>query len=197
MIRTLLVPGLDGSPIPHWQQWWAATDPTAKIVEQHSWSEPTPEAWLTEIAAATLIHPGSVLVGHSLGAIAIAHLIASWPQVQIAGALLVAPAEPSRSARTARFGRISERELGIPAIVVASRNDPWMDQAQARDLSDAWGADLIDMGNAGHINVASGFGPWPEGKALRDLLWSMSGSVSVIPPHSKAAPVRLQQQALS
>ncbi|PTX47306.1 hypothetical protein IQ03_03296 [Gemmobacter caeni] len=104
MIRTLLVPGLDGSPAPHWQHWWAATDPTAKIVEQHSWSEPTPEAWLTEIAAATMIHPGSVLVGHSLGAIAIARLLSSWPQINVAGALMVAPAEPSRCSRIASFG---------------------------------------------------------------------------------------------
>jgi predicted alpha/beta hydrolase family esterase len=32
MIKTLLIPGLDGSPTPHWQHWWAAIDPTAKIV---------------------------------------------------------------------------------------------------------------------------------------------------------------------
>jgi hypothetical protein len=29
------------------------------------------------------------------------------------------------------------------------------------------------MGEAGHVNVASGFGPWPEGRALRDLIWSL------------------------
>lgn len=47
MIRTLLIPGLDGSPAPHWQAWWQATDPGAKIVEQISWSSPTPEASLS------------------------------------------------------------------------------------------------------------------------------------------------------
>ena len=176
MIRTLLIPGLDGSAAPHWQHWWAATDPTAKIVEQHSWSEPTPEAWLTEIAAATMIHPGSVLVGHSLGAIAIAKLLSSWPQIDVAGALMVAPAEPSKSSRTASFGSIPERPLHRTAIVAASRNDPWMEQKQARSLAESWGADFIDMGEAGHINVASGYGPWAEGKALRDLLWPLSGA---------------------
>ncbi|AJE45846.1 RBBP9/YdeN family alpha/beta hydrolase [Celeribacter indicus] len=181
MIRTLLIPGLDGSPAPHWQHWWAATDPSAKIVEQHSWSEPSPEAWLTEIAAATLVHPDSVLVGHSLGAIAIVRLLASWPQVRIAGALLVAPAEPERSDRTAPFGRIPQRPLGTKTIVAASRNDPWMEQERARGLARNWEADFIDMGNAGHINVESGHGPWPEGKALRDLLW---------PPSAAERPLR-------
>ncbi|MCT4373150.1 serine hydrolase family protein [Yangia mangrovi] len=179
MIRTLLIPGLDGSPAPHWQHWWAATDPTAQIVEQTSWSEPTPEAWLTEIAAATLTHPGSVLVGHSLGAIAIVKLMALWPQVQITGAFLVAPAEPSRCARISDFGPIPERSFGATVVVAASRNDPWMEQSRAQSLARSWGADFIDMENAGHINVASGHGPWAEGKAMRDILWPMrSGSCS-------------------
>jgi predicted alpha/beta hydrolase family esterase len=181
MIKTLLIPGLDGSPTPHWQHWWAAIDPTAKIVEQTSWDNPSPDAWLTEIAAATLIHPEAVLVGHSLGAIAIARLLAGWPQIRVAGALLVAPADPSRSNRTRGFGHIPEVGLGVPTIVVASRNDPWMDQERARDLSEVWDADFIDMGEAGHINVDSGYGPWPEGRALRDLLWPMGGSMSVHP----------------
>lgn len=33
MIKTLLIPGRDGSPAPHWQDWWAATDPTALTVD--------------------------------------------------------------------------------------------------------------------------------------------------------------------
>lgn len=188
MIRTLLIPGLDGSPAPHWQYWWAATDPTAKIVEQNTWSDPTPEAWLTEIAGATLIHPDAVLVGHSLGAIAIAQLLAGWPQLCIGGALLVAPAEPSRSNRTRSFGPIPEVGLGVPAIVAASRNDPWMDQKRARDLSEAWDADFIDMGEAGHINAASGYGPWPEGRALRDLLWPLASGIPVQPQGAQCVP---------
>lgn len=188
MIRTLLIPGLDGSPAPHWQNWWAATDPTAKIVEQTSWSEPTPEAWLTEIAAATLTHPGCVLVGHSLGAISIVRLLATWPQIQIAGAFLVAPAEPSRCARISDFGPIPERALETTVLVAASHNDPWMDQSQARSLASSWEADFIDMADAGHINVASGYGPWKEGKALRDILWPLTGA-SFTPRPPLARPV--------
>lgn len=33
MTKTLIVPGLDGSPAPHWQHWWAATDPKALMVD--------------------------------------------------------------------------------------------------------------------------------------------------------------------
>jgi predicted alpha/beta hydrolase family esterase len=170
MIRTLLVPGLDGSPAPHWQHWWAATDPAARIVKQQSWSIPEPDAWLEALTAAILAHPNALLVGHSLGAVAIVHLLAKRPKLHIGGAMLVAPAEPSRSVRTESFGPIPECSLNIPALVVSSRNDFWMGQEQARELAQAWGADFIDMGDAGHINTESGFGPWHRGKFFADRI---------------------------
>ncbi|MGY9047773.1 hypothetical protein P775_00530 [Puniceibacterium antarcticum] len=185
MIRTLLIPGLDGSPAPHWQHWWERVDPTARIVEQKSWSKPCPDQWLTEIAGAVLVHPGAVLVGHSLGAIAVARVLSQWPQLNVGGALLVAPAETAHDDRIAAFGKIPEGPLDVPTIVVASQNDPWMEQSRAQALAESWDADFIDMGDAGHINVESGFGPWPEGRAMRDLLWSLPAM-----PRRLAAMVR-------
>lgn len=170
MSRTLIIPGLDGSPAPHWQHWWANTDPKARMVEQADWSKPQPEAWEAEIAGAILQHPDSILVGHSIGAIAITRLLANWPQLRIKGALLVAPAEPHHDPRIARFGPIIEQRLPVPVTLVASRNDPWMTFTRATHLAGKWGADLVDMGFAGHINVDSGFGPWQRGLALRDAL---------------------------
>lgn len=170
MQRTLLVPGLDGSETPHWQHWWAVTDPTALMVDLSDPSHPDPETWEAELAGLLLQHPNSILVGHSLGAILSARVLARWPQLRVRAALLVAPAEPSVSPRTSPFGRIPETELPVPVLLAASRNDPWMRFSQARSLANIWGAELSDLGLAGHVNVASGFGPWPEGKALRDRL---------------------------
>ena len=170
MPKTLILPGLDGSPDPHWQHWWAATDPMALVVEQHDWANPTHEAWEAELAGAILTHPGCILVGHSLGAILAARVLTRWPQLQVSAALLVAPANPDQSRRLASFAGIPDRPLGVPATLVASRNDPWMSFAQSTALADVWGADLVDLGFAGHVNVASGYGPWPAGPALRDCL---------------------------
>lgn len=170
MPKTLILPGLDGSPAPHWQHWWAATDPTALVVEQHDWSRPTHEAWEAELAGAILNHPGCILVGHSLGAILAARILTRWPQLKVSAALLVAPADPGHSRRLASFAGIPDRPLDVPATLVASRNDPWMGFAQSTALAQVWQADLVDAGFAGHINVASGFGPWPAGLALRDRL---------------------------
>lgn len=168
--KTLILPGLDGSPDPHWQQWWAVTEKTVQMVEQHDWANPTHEAWEAELAGAILQHPNCILVGHSLGAILAARILARWPQLKVSAALLVAPANPDRSPRPASFSRIPTRPLGAPATLVASRNDPWMSIAQSSTLAEAWGADLVDVGFAGHVNVASGLGPWPTGLALRDNL---------------------------
>jgi predicted alpha/beta hydrolase family esterase len=170
MIKTLLVPGLDGSPEPHWQAWWAATDPTALMVDLPDPSRPRPDLWEAELAGIVLQHPGAVLVGHSLGSVLIARLLAKWPQIEVRAALLVAPADTRGARRIGHFGSPPKRRLPVPSTVVASRNDPWMSHARAAELARGWGSELVDLGAAGHINIASGYGPWPFGKVLRDGL---------------------------
>lgn len=92
MTKTLIVPGLDGSPAPHWQDWWAATDPKALMVDLPDPDRPVPAVWEIELASMILRHPDSILVGHSLGAVLIARLLATWPHLRVRAALLVAPA---------------------------------------------------------------------------------------------------------
>lgn len=181
--RTLIVPGLDASPAPHWQHWWAATDPSATLIEQADWARPCVVQWETELAGALLAHPGAMLVGHSLGAVLIARVLTRWPGLKASGALLVAPADPGRSDRIAAFGPLPAAPLPVPAMVVASRNDPWMDFTASRRLAAAWGAAFRDMGQAGHINVESGFGPWPEGMRLRDRL--LAPLPAMVAPHQR------------
>ena len=94
MTTTLLVPGLDGSSGGHWQQWWQANDPKAFMVEFTDLGAPVPAAMEMELISAILEHPGAILVGHSLGAILIARALAEWRQLDVAAALLVAPADP-------------------------------------------------------------------------------------------------------
>lgn len=170
MTKTLIVHGLDGSAAPHWQHWWAMTEHDAVMVELTDPDRPVPAVWEIELAGMILRHPDSILVGHSLGAVLIARLLARWPHLRVRAALLVAPAETEGAARIGQFGPIPETRLGVPLTVVASRNDPWMSFARASRLADVWGGEMMDMGFAGHINVASGFGPWPLGKELRDDL---------------------------
>lgn len=178
MTKTLIVPGLDGSPQPHWQDWWARTDPNAVLVDLSNPSRPDPHAWEAELAGMILHHPDAVVVAHSLGAVLVARLLHRYPQVNLRAALLVAPAETLVCDRIAAFQPILDRPLGIAATVVGSRNDPWMPFARARQLAANFRADFVDLGFAGHVNVASGFGPWAYGKELRDeLVWRSSRKI--------------------
>jgi uncharacterized protein len=51
----------------------------------------------------------------------------------------------------------------FPSVLIASSNDPNATLEESADLALAWGAQLVEAGEAGHIDEASGHGPWPEG----------------------------------
>jgi predicted alpha/beta hydrolase family esterase len=112
-------------------------------------------------------NPGRLfLVAHSFGALA-AVQAAHDHSDRIAGALLVAPADPEKF-KVADF--LPATPLGFPTAVVASSNDHWMTLERAALWADHWKADFVNLGPAGHINVESGFGPWPEGFAIFERL---------------------------
>ena len=58
---------------------------------------------------------------------------------------------------------MSRDPLPFPSLLVASRNDPYSPYEVAEDTRFAWGAKVLDAGEAGHIDAESGHGPWPEG----------------------------------
>lgn len=175
-MTTLIIPGLDGSREGHWQQWWLDNDPTSQPVHLTELHNPVPEAWELELVSAILDHPNATLVGHSLGAVLITRVLTKWPHLNVKAALLVAPAEDPSHPRAKPFTPLPELPLGIPATVVASQNDPWMSHTRARKIAGSWQARFVDLGLAGHINLESGFGPWPLGFALRDELAERVGS---------------------
>lgn len=179
----LVLPGLHGSGPGHWQRRWLDEVEDTVLVEQDDWDKPDLEKWLRRATAAVAANPGAFLAGHSLGSVLAVHLAARRPDLPIAGLLLVAPADVDRHAalgrHIARFAPLPVVPLGRPAIVVASRNDPWMAIDRARVLADMWEAGFVDAGRTGHINADSGLGAWPEGLALVDRLRRMGGGMTI------------------
>jgi predicted alpha/beta hydrolase family esterase len=171
----LIIPGLHDSAPDHWQSHWQRTLPNAARVEQSDWERPTLGDWVASLVESIRQHPGAVLVGHSLGCALVAHLARLRGARGIAGALLVAPADVNRDGPAGQllrgFGPMPVQRLPFPSLVVASQNDPYVSYDHARLLAEAWGARFVDAGLAGHINVASGHGAWPEGlRLLEDLI---------------------------
>jgi len=53
--------------------------------------------------------------------------------------------------------------LPFPSIMVVSNNDFYVTPKRASYIAEIWGSKLINIGDAGHINVTSGFGKWNDG----------------------------------
>jgi len=178
-MTTLLLPGLHGSGPGHWQRRWAEEVEDTLLVEQADWDHPDLAAWLDRAEAAVEANPGAFLVGHSLGAVLAVHLLTRRPDLPVAGLLLVAPADVDRHGRrrppVAGFAPLPIAPLGAPAIVAASRDDPWMSFVRASVLADMWEAALVDLGRVGHVNAESGLGLWPAGLDLVERLRRMGG----------------------
>lgn len=164
----LIVPGLGGSEEAHWQSRWAGRMATARVVEQDDWHAPEPAAWRARVVeAVTAASRPVILIGHSLGVVACVAAAAEFPHGRVRGALFVALPDveetPNLPGIVRAFAPLPRAPLPFPSLLVASRTDPYCDFARAETFASAWGATLVDAGESGHLNVASGHGPWPEG----------------------------------
>jgi len=175
-VRLLVIPGLQGSGEAHWQTWLQAHFKRSLRVQQDDWNVPDLQRWSERIAQTLNKQPPGpwVAVAHSFGCLALARHIARVRsrnvETQTGGiraALLVAPAEPSRFRLEDRLPR---QALGLPSTLLASDNDPWMSAASAAAWAQRWGCGFINLGEVGHINVDSGFGPLPAAKNLTEFL---------------------------
>jgi predicted alpha/beta hydrolase family esterase len=148
-------------------------------VEQAEWEAPRCADWVTTLddAVARSEDP-VVLVAHSSSCALVAHWArdASAENLQrVRGALLVAPSDPegpNYPEGPTGFAPMPLVRLPFPSIVVASRNDVYVTMERAREYAAAWGSELVDLGDAGHINASSGLGSWAAGCGLLQRLRS-------------------------
>ncbi|GIH03152.1 alpha/beta hydrolase [Rhizocola hellebori] len=164
----MLVPGR-GLPKPeHWMQRWAAANPS------YLWAPrpPGPPFILEDRvqalhAAIAADDEPAVLIAHSGGCLS----TVVWAQRHVGpvqAALLVTP--PYVDKHWPSFGLVPRQRLPFRTILVASHTDPYTSFAQFQRYADDWGAELFDAGEAGHLETASGYGPWPDGERLVETL---------------------------
>jgi len=176
----LLVPGLRDHVAAHWQTLLEEKLPNATSVPRMERDKLSCAAWVARLDESLAAIDGPViLVAHSAGVMITVHW-ALRHRRPIAGALLAAPPDfesplpdgyPTQDVLRQNGWLPTPRErLAFPCIVAASANDPLARYERVEALAHAWGGKLVNLGNVGHLNPASGYGEWPQAEVfIREL----------------------------
>ena len=179
----IIVPGLRGHVDDHWQTHLAARLGTVRTVQPLEHDKLSRRARVAALdTVLTAVHGPVVLVAHSAGVLTTVHW-AQNPTRSVQGALLATPAdvetplpEPHPTRKQLESGGwlpIPRRVLPFPSILAASSNDPLARYRRVTGLAEVWGSRLVDLGEVGHLNPASGFGYWAHAETLvRELIES-------------------------
>jgi predicted alpha/beta hydrolase family esterase len=174
MARVILVPGRGYARPEHWQSRWAREHPWYTTVPRDDDPHFTIALRVPALHKAVMADPEpAVLVAHSGGCVTVVQWAATHTG-PVAAALLVAPPyldpswtpDPGDPSPDSFPPGIPLGRLPFRTVVVASRTDPYATFAQAEAYAAAWGATIVDAGDAGHIDTRSGYGPWPAGERL-------------------------------
>lgn len=174
MTHYFIIPGLGNSGPDHWQTFFEQSAPNFERIQQQEWDAPNCADWVRNINKALAPYDPAtvVLIAHSLGCATVAHWAAQYPK-KIKGALLVAPSDleaPLYQFPATGFSPIPTAPLPFTSLVIASANDPWVTLERAAYFADCWGSAFVNIGDAGHINAASGHGQWTDGLEMLQAL---------------------------
>lgn len=176
----LFVPGLRDHVGEHWQTLLQAQIPGAQSVAPLTLDKLSRAARVRALdEALARINGPVILVAHSAGVMITVH----WAQHHrrpIHGALLATPADldaglppgyPDHATLDEQgWLPVPRAPLPFPSMLAASRNDPLASFERAAAYAADWGSRLVDLGEVGHLNPASGFGPWPQALELIGML---------------------------
>lgn len=171
----VILHGLDGSPEGHWQMWLAAElkkrGCEVLAADLPHKSRPDLAVWLDEMhRILKTAGRGAVVVAHSLGALSWLHYASMPDAVRVLRVLLVAPPGGCDIDRTGRvLGRMNlrfdRRRIHAAAdqvLLVGSENDPICTKGFITEYAVPLGLPFLRLGDeARHVNIESGYGPWP------------------------------------
>jgi predicted alpha/beta hydrolase family esterase len=176
----LIVPGLRDHVEQHWQTLLAKRLPRAIAIPPMGRDDLDCQARVDAIEhAAQQVKGPIVIVAHSGGVIMVAHW-ARQTKRPVQAAVLVTPPDFDRplpagypsleGLRAGGWLPVPRQLLPFRSLVAASRTDPLASFSRVGELARDWGSELVDLGPVGHLNPASGFGPWPQAETLIERL---------------------------
>jgi serine hydrolase len=168
----LIVPGLRDHVAGHWQTLLTAELPRVRTVPPMGREDLDCAAKVAAIEReAQAVDGPLIIVAHSGGVVMLAHWARQTTR-SVVGALLATPPDfeqpmpagyPTLEAlRTGGWLPVPREPLPFRSIVAASRNDPLAGYERVAEMAMNWNSALVDLGEAGHLNPASGYGSWPR-----------------------------------
>jgi predicted alpha/beta hydrolase family esterase len=176
----LIVPGLRDHVADHWQTHLQHDLPDAFTLPPLQENGLSCGARMDALDAAIEWIGGPViLVAHSAGCLTTVHWAlrtGAAAREIVRGALLVTPPDlnatwpakypsPEVLARNG-WSPVPRTRLPFRSIVAASDDDGLASLAAVRAMAQDWGSKVVELGPVGHMNPASGFGPWPMAHTL-------------------------------
>ena len=179
----LIVPGLRDHVAQHWQTLLEARLPKARSVAPMGREDLDCATRVEAIErAARSVQGPIVIVAHSAGCVMVAHWALRTGRT-VRGALLATPPDferpmpagypPIEALRKGGWLPMPRSPLPFHTIVAASGNDPLASFGRVEQMARDWRAELLDLGDVGHLNPASGYGDWPLADALISRLDSI------------------------
>jgi predicted alpha/beta hydrolase family esterase len=188
----IIVPGLRDHVAEHWQTHLAealasAGRPVRTLAPADADDRFSRAARVAALDEAVTSAPGPVvLVAHSAGVIVTVHWATAHRATahqgdghrteKVRGALLATPPDldqpmhpphPSQEVLAATgWFPVPRVPLPFPSLVAASCDDPLAGLDQVRAMARDWGSRVVEVGAVGHLNPASGHGPWPRAEEL-------------------------------
>jgi len=165
--KVLLLHGWGGSHFPHWQSWLAgelAKDyGTVSFLRLSNCDMPDLGMWKQELKEHLAEFKPDIVLCHSLANILWFNLCNEESLDEVKKLYLVAPPRIDCQIEELQSFfpvKVPTNPHAKEVLLITSTNDPYMNEAEAKDLQKALGVEMKVLQNAGHINAQSGYGAW-------------------------------------
>jgi predicted alpha/beta hydrolase family esterase len=175
-VKVIILHGWGGSPRGNWAGWLSdqllvsSSQFTVLSPQLPNADHPKQNEWIAKIKEiAETFDEETVLVGHSLGAVAILRLLEIFGNHEkVKAAILVCGftnhlgIDEIQDFFKTDFNWKKIRSKVEKFVIINSDNDPYMKIEEGKILHEKLGGELIIEHNAGHINEAAGFTEYPR-----------------------------------
>jgi hypothetical protein len=186
----VIVHGYDSSGPGHWQRWLEdelrQRNVPVVMPDLPNPTAPQKDCWVAALAEIAARAGAPVtFVCHSLGCWAVDHLFSERGLLGAHAALLVVPPspyllfEPADSFLPPPCRREVWAPLAARTLLVGSDNDDFTTPEEFEQIAGKLGVRSRLIGGAGHINIESGYGPWPFALEWLEAVGALNSTAAV------------------